>query len=60
MMYRCLSCGKVFDEPKRWKENRGEFWGSPCWEWWTGSPCCEWDYDLVNEEDLDYEDAVDW
>jgi hypothetical protein len=48
-MYKCNNCGHVFDEPKRWSESRGEFWGSPCYEDMDGCPNCEESYDEAYE-----------
>ena len=40
--YRCEECGAIFreDEMGRWREGRGEFWGSPCNEEMAGCPNC--------------------
>lgn len=50
-MYICLNCGNRFEHPKKIQEDRGEFWGVPCWETMYYSPCCEDDYDEEDEED---------
>lgn len=51
--YRCLACGKLFDEDevKKVEESRGEFWGFPCTETMYYSPCCTDDFDDAYEED---------
>ncbi len=38
--YVCLECYHIFDEPKSWKEDRGEYFGSPCYEKFSGCPDC--------------------
>ena len=45
-MYCCLECGRVFseDEVLVWKENRGEYWGDPCFESVSGCPYCKGEY----------------
>lgn len=43
-MYKCLDCGAVFEEPKFWKEDRGECFGFPSYETMSGCPECEGDY----------------
>lgn len=53
MKYRCLSCGKMFDEPKYIREYMGEFWGSPAFETFPVSPCCGADFDEVEEGNND-------
>ena len=42
-MLVCLECGYVFDEGDAaiWREDRGEFWGSPCSEELSGCPRCK-------------------
>lgn len=61
MSYKCLDCGEVFDEPKKWKEYRGEFWGTPAYEEMVGCPHCEGDFgemvicEICGEEHLDDE-----
>ena len=39
---KCGDCGKVFDEGEiiTWREDRGEFWGMPCYETLSGCPFC--------------------
>lgn len=48
-MYRCLECGHLFEEGEQatWKEDRGEFWGSPCSESVSGCPICKGDYEEI-------------
>jgi hypothetical protein len=43
-MYVCVECGEVFSDPIRWKEDRGECFGSPSYEEYLGSPCCYSNY----------------
>ena len=43
-MYICLECGRIFSEPAKWKEDRGEYFGSPAYEEWWGCPNCHGDY----------------
>lgn len=38
--YVCLECYHVFDEPKNWKESRGEYFGVPSYESFSGCPKC--------------------
>lgn len=48
----CNNCGKTFDEPASWRESRGEFWGSPCYETLYGCPFCG-DEDIEEEPEED-------
>ena len=45
-MFVCLECGHIFDEDEvyTWKESRGEYWGTPCYEEMAGCPRCKGDY----------------
>ena len=45
-MYCCLECGRIFpkDEVSVWKESRGEYWGTLCYESVSGCPYCKGDY----------------
>lgn len=45
-MYCCIECGHIFDDDEiaTWRESRGEYWGSPCYESMSGCPCCKGDY----------------
>ena len=45
-MLVCLECGHVFDEDDAavWKEDRGEYWGAPCFETISGCPRCKGAY----------------
>jgi hypothetical protein len=47
MTYRCLDCGHIFEEGEeaRWRESRGECWGTPCSEEVSGCPLCRGDYE---------------
>ena len=40
-MFKCNSCGKIFDEPYNYsvEESRGEYWGIPCTETMYYSEC---------------------
>lgn len=46
MKFVCLECGCIFDEDEIavWQEDRGEFWGIPCFETVSGCPVCKGDY----------------
>lgn len=48
-MYRCNECGHLFEEGEQatWREDRGEFWGSPCSENMSGCPLCKGDYEEI-------------
>ena len=48
-MYKCYECDAVFEEPKTWEEDRGEFWGTPCTEKVSGCPKCRQAYGEVDE-----------
>lgn len=41
-MYKCTECGHLFEDGEEvcWKESRGEYWGSPCYEQMSGCPLC--------------------
>ena len=41
-MYKCVDCGYVFEDGEQavWREDRGEYWGRPCFEDMTGCPKC--------------------
>lgn len=41
-MFVCLECGCVFceDEARTWKEDRGECFGFPSYETYSGCPNC--------------------
>lgn len=43
MAYKCLECGHIFEEGEqaRWRESRGEYWGTPCYEEMSGCPLCK-------------------
>ena len=49
MMYRCIECGHLFEEGEqaRWRESRGEFWGTPCSEEMSGCPICKSPYEEI-------------
>lgn len=48
-MWRCLWCGKEFDEPAEWDEWRGECFGESVFETVYGCPYCHGEY--MSEED---------
>ena len=39
-MYECMGCGRLFDEPREYREYRGECFGFPAYEAMTGCPFC--------------------
>lgn len=41
-MLKCEDCGLIFaeDELAEWQEDRGEFWGQPCFQTLQGCPHC--------------------
>jgi hypothetical protein len=43
----CLDCRHVFseDEIAYWREQRGEYWGMPCYETVCGCPICHGEFD---------------
>ena len=43
-MFVCIECGGTFEDPIRWNEDRGEYFGFPSYEEYWGSPCCHGDY----------------
>lgn len=43
-MYVCKQCHELFEEPIKWKEDRGEHFGFLAYEEFVGSPCCLSDY----------------
>lgn len=43
-MYVCLDCYATFEEPARWKESRGEWFGFPAYEKMRGCPYCGGSY----------------
>lgn len=47
----CLECGEIFEEPKLWQEDRGEYFGFPSYERFLGSPCCEGNYAKAHQCD---------
>ena len=48
-MFKCCECGYVFEDPKSWEEDRGEFWGVRCTETMYGCPKCCGDYEEAYE-----------
>jgi hypothetical protein len=39
-LFVSIDCGKMFPEPARWKEDRGEYFGFPTSEEFVGCPYC--------------------
>lgn len=50
-MFCCNECGHLFEEGEQstWKENVGEYGGSPYYEEMSGCPLCKGDYEEVFE-----------
>lgn len=53
MLY-CHDCGEYFEEPRKVRESRGEFWGAPAYETMYYCPCCG-----SSNFDDDYPDEFD-
>lgn len=49
MTYRCMDCGREFDEPKRCEEYRGECFGFPAYETVSYCPYCHGDYEEIEK-----------
>ena len=49
-MYRCLDCGRIFEDPKNYVETHGFMCGP--YEEWTGCPDCSGSYEEVFECDI--------
>ena len=51
MMYRCESCGNLFEEGEQavWYENQGECHGVTAMERFSGCPICHEDYEEVHQ-----------
>lgn len=45
MRFKCWDCGKYFNEYNISHEDRGEFWGIPCFEDVPVCPYCGGDFD---------------
>lgn len=58
-MFRCLDCGREFETPARWEENRGECFGYPAYEKMTGCPYCEGGYEEIPENEESEEEKDD-
>ena len=43
-LFVCLECGEIFSDPISWSEDRGECFGFPSYEKFSGSPCCNGSY----------------
>lgn len=50
-MYKCMECGNLFEdgEEKMWREDMGEYFGSPCYMEMKGCPACGGAYDDVEQ-----------
>lgn len=51
-MYKCSECGEIFEEPKRYSEDRmpgGSFEGGSFIEYFLGCPFCSGAFDEVEE-----------
>lgn len=59
MTYICLDCGREFDTPASWQEDRGECFGFPSYETMYGCPYCHGDYEEIEEENEEDEDECD-
>lgn len=44
ILFVCIECGKLFEAPANWKENRGECFGFPTYEELSGCPYCYGNY----------------
>ena len=53
LIYKCLDCGREFDTPAQHKENRGEFWGAPCYETILVCPYCYGDFEEKKDGEED-------
>lgn len=51
--YRCIDCGREFDELEEVQEDRGEFWGMPTYETMYYCPYCGGDVTDNEEEHND-------
>lgn len=49
MMYKCICCGEIFDEPRNYVESYG--FGNLYVEHWSCCPYCGGDYIKNNEEE---------
>lgn len=47
MLYRCLDCGYIFEEPVVWQESHGL--DTPPYEEWSGCPRCRGGYEEFDE-----------
>lgn len=58
-MYRCVSCGKIFDIPKVVSEYVGEFWGTPAYQNVGYCPICGDDeYDEIQDDEVGDDEVV--
>lgn len=53
--YRCLDCGKEFDEPAT-EYDHEYFWGAPCTIEYEVCPFCGGDFEEIEDEDEESED----
>ena len=53
--YRCVDCGREFDEPGT-GYNHLEYWGASCTEEYDCCPYCGGDFDEIEDEDEESED----
>ena len=49
--YVCLDCRKTFDDPYRWEDRVGDYWGQPAYETHYSCPYCHSD-EIVTEEEV--------
>lgn len=40
-MFQCEDCGKIFEEPARYPDFIGEFWGAPFTKYYDSCPYCK-------------------
>lgn len=52
-MFKCYECEKLFENPKRVSESRGEFWGMPAYEDVYYCPNCGSEaFGEINNDDI--------
>ena len=47
--FKCWDCGRYFNQYDEVQEDRGEFWGTQCYETMAYCPYCGGDFDRVEE-----------
>ena len=47
--FKCWDCGKYFNEYEEVREDRGEFWGIPCFETVAYCPYCGGDFGAAED-----------